>query len=69
MNRVFVDTSGWVALKLQRDRGWEKATAFHRKALLAGTRYITSNYVLDEACTLLLERGRHDIAVAFGRKI
>ncbi len=69
MREVFVDTSGWVALKHKGDTFWQSATALHRSLLTAGARYITSNFVLDEAYTLLLHRAGHHVAVELGEEI
>jgi hypothetical protein len=49
---VFVDTSGWYALIDRRDAG-HAATADMVMALITGgTRLVSTDYVLDEACTL-----------------
>lgn len=69
MREVFVDTSGWVALKHKRDTFWEAATALHRSLLTAGARYVTSNFVLDESYTLLLHRAGHHVAVELREEI
>jgi len=66
---VFVDTSGWVALKDKRDDFWKAAFALNRSLLAAGTNYVTSNFVLDEAYTLLLHRVGHHVAVQLGEDI
>ena len=63
MREVFVDTSGWVALKHKGDTFWQAATTLHRALLTAGARYVTSNFVLDESYTLLLHRAGHHVAV------
>jgi predicted nucleic acid-binding protein len=64
-----VDTSGWVALKHKGDTFWQAATALNRSLLTTGARYITSNFVLDEAYTLLLHRAGHHVAVELGEEI
>ena len=64
-----MDTSGWVALKHQGDMFWQTATTLHRALLTAGARYVTSNFVLDEAYTLLLHRAGHHVAVELGEDI
>ena len=38
MREVFVDTSGWVALKHKGDTFWQAATTLHRTLLTAGQR-------------------------------
>ena len=45
MREVFVDTSGWVALKHKGDTFWQTATTLHRTLLTAGARYVTSHFV------------------------
>ena len=54
---VFVDTSGFYAALVGRDDRHRDAAAILRKAAKAGTRFATSDYVLDEAATLFGARG------------
>lgn len=53
---VFVDTSGWYAVIDRRDRHHRRADALIRRLLRAGHRLVTSDYVVDEACTLTKAR-------------
>ncbi len=69
MREVFIDTSGWVALKHKKDSYWQKAADLHKSLLESGVRYVTSNFVLDESYTLLLYRAGHHIAVELGEEI
>jgi predicted nucleic acid-binding protein len=69
MREVFMDTSGWVALKHKGDTFWQAATTLHRALLTAGARYVTSNSVLDKAYTLLLNRAGHHVAVELGEEM
>lgn len=69
MREVFMDTSGWVALKHKGDTFWQTATVLHRALLTARARYVTSNFVLDESYTLLVQRVGHHIAVELGAEI
>ncbi len=69
MREVFMDTSGWVALKHKGDTFWQAATTLHRVLLTTGARYVTSNFVLDEAYNLLLNRAGHHVAVELGEEI
>ncbi len=67
--RLFVDTSAWVAYYDQRDRHHEQANAAmfslrNRPALL-----FTTDYVLDEALTLLLYHAGREAAVRFGEMV
>jgi len=64
-----MDTSGWVALKHKGDTFWQTAATLHQALLTAGARYVTSNFVLDEAYTLLLHRAGHHIAVELREEI
>ena len=69
MKPFFVDTSGWCAVYDRSDNNHGKALAFWQKmAPSTGTLY-TSDYVLDEALTLLRVRTGHTVAVEFGRLI
>lgn len=69
MKEVFVDTVGWVALKDSSDNLHANAHLLNKELLASGTRYITSNFVLDESYTLLLSRTSHGVAVQFGEEI
>ncbi len=69
MREVFVDTSTWVALKHKGDSLWQRATELNRSLLITGTHYVTSNFVLDEAYTLLRFRIGHHVAVELGEEI
>jgi len=54
---VFVDTSGFYAALVGRDDKHGEADAILRKGATAGTRFATSDYILDEAATLFKARG------------
>jgi hypothetical protein len=53
---LFVDTSAWVALLDVSDGLHERASAFWKAVLAEDRRFLTSDYVLDEAYTLLRRR-------------
>jgi predicted nucleic acid-binding protein len=53
---VFVDTSGWYALIDRRDAGHGETAALVRRLVTAGARLVSTDYVLDEACTLAKAR-------------
>lgn len=54
--RMFVDTSGWYALVDRRD-AWHSAATEHVQSLVAsGGRLVTTDYVVDETCTLTKAR-------------
>lgn len=54
---IFVDTSGFFALLSTADRDHRVAAAILKQAAKAGTRLVTSDYVLSETATLLKARG------------
>lgn len=54
--RVFVDTSGWYALIDRNDAGHEGVSGLVAQLLRAGSRLVTTDYVLDEAYTLAKAR-------------
>jgi predicted nucleic acid-binding protein len=54
---IFVDTSGFYALLAGKDPCHEKAAAILKKASSASTRFVTTDYVLDETATLFKARG------------
>jgi predicted nucleic acid-binding protein len=53
---VFVDTSGWYAVINRRDALHGRAQGLIRRTLRAGHRLVTTDYVVDEACTLAKAR-------------
>ena len=60
---VFVDTSGWYALIDRRDAVHVRADREVRRLLAAGTTLVTSDYVVDESCTLTMARAGPAAAV------
>lgn len=66
MEKVFVDTSAWVALFVKNDINHKKAvTAFEK---IKKSKYViyTSDYVIDETITTILVRGNHRQSVIAG---
>ena len=53
MNRLFVDTSGWVALYNEDDKYHTAAVAFWRQLPLENPRFVTNDYIMDETYTNL----------------
>ena len=53
---LFVDTAAWRALIDRRDARHAAAAAEMNRLLQRGTRLITTDYVVDEACTLIRAR-------------
>lgn len=52
-NRLFVDTSAWIALYIAEDQSHEKAKRLLHQEINKGTQFYTSNYVFDESITRL----------------
>lgn len=69
MNKIFIDTSAWIALKDESDDLNLKALELNKKLLLEGNKYVTSNYIFDETVTLILMKLKHNIAVELGEEI
>jgi uncharacterized protein len=63
---AFIDTSGWYALIDRRDAAHGRAVRVIEELVRAGSRLVTTDYVLDESYTLALARSG---AVAAGRLI
>lgn len=61
--RVFVDTSAYYALTDRSDANHASAVARAHRFSLEGADLFTSNYVIAETHTLILNRLGHDIAV------
>lgn len=66
---VFVDTSGWCALLDRRESRHERAREILRQLLAEGRTLVTSDYVIDETCTLTRARAGGDASVRFLRLI
>lgn len=54
--RTFVDSSGWYALIDRRDAHHEAVADLARHLVTTGTRLVTTDYVIDESCTLAKAR-------------
>ena len=64
-SKVFVDTGGWYAATVPRDRSHKLAIQHYAALLGADSLLITSNYVLDETITRLRYDSGHDSTIAF----
>jgi predicted nucleic acid-binding protein len=70
--RLFVDTSAWVALENRDDSYHDKAIDFWTELRGGRTPFrqiLTSNYIMDEAMTLLGRRLGKGAAAGFWRKM
>src|SRR4051812_35444704 len=63
--RVFVDTAGWCAVVNRRDDLHERASSELKRLREKETILVTSDYVIDESCTLLKARAGSRAATAF----
>jgi len=66
---IFVDAHGWIALKHRGDHFFADAQKLNQTLLLAKAIFVTTNFVLDEAYTVLRARAGHHVAVEFGEEI
>jgi predicted nucleic acid-binding protein len=62
---IFVDTWAWLALALRRDQHHAAAKLAHNELQAAGTRYVTTDYVLAELITNLYRTVASESADAF----
>lgn len=66
---IFVDTGPFLGRYLARDQHHTASVAEWKRLLAAGTPLATSNFVLDEALTLLARRAGASFAAARGREL
>lgn len=69
MKFTFADTQGWTALSNKKDQFHQRALATKNQLISQHTKFIISNFILDETYTLLLTRVGHAAAVEFGEMI
>ena len=69
VEKVFVDTSGWVALFVENDQHHSKARRIYGEMKEARYPLYTSDYIVDETITLVLKRGNHKQSVLAGNSI
>jgi uncharacterized protein len=67
--RVFIDTGAWVALVDAADQNHSAALAKFEELSSSGCSLLTSDYVFDEAITLVRLRVSHAAAVVFGNSL
>lgn len=66
---TFVDTSGFYALLIERERWHGRARDILAEAARNRGRFVCSDYVLDETATLLKARGHGHLAQALFEKV
>ncbi len=69
MEKVFIDTSGWVALFVENDKYHKKAASFFEEIKNSKAIIYTSDYVIDETITTILVRGSHKQSVLAGEAL
>jgi predicted nucleic acid-binding protein len=62
---AFIDTWGWIALGRRKDPRHAEAAEYYTALSRTGERIYTSDYVLDEAITLIFRRGSFAEATRF----
>ena len=67
--RVFVDTSGWIAVADDSDKHHSEAKSYYLRLLREGAGLLTSNYVLAETYTWLRYHAGHQFAIRFHQMI
>lgn len=69
MQKIFVDTSGWVALFVKNDSYHKKALDIFEGLKVSKSIMFTSDYVIDETITTILVRGDHKQSVIAGQSL
>jgi predicted nucleic acid-binding protein len=69
MKITFVDTSAWFAIQDKSDANHEIASLFVKKSIAGKYQLLTTNYILDETYTLLLERIGYKFVIQFKNTI
>ncbi len=69
MEKVFVDTSGWVALFVENDQNHKKAVSIFEEIKNSKVPIYTSDYCIDETITTILARGSHKQSVLAGEAL
>jgi predicted nucleic acid-binding protein len=69
MEKVFVDTSGWVALFVANDKNHQKAVSIFEEIKNSKALIYTSDYCIDETITTILIRGSHKQSILAGEAL
>lgn len=66
---VFVDSGGWIALLKGNDKFHHAARTYYQAQTEKGTRFLTTNYVVDETATRLVYDSGLNAAIAFRKAL
>lgn len=66
---IFVDTGAWIAILNPNDQYHHEAIAIYRNFQQQKTRFLTTDYIIDETVTRLRYDANHSIAVMFLNRI
>ena len=69
MEKIFVDTNGWVALFVDNDQNHKKAVSIFEDIKSSKALVYTSDYIIDETITTILARGNHKQSVLAGEAL
>lgn len=69
MEKIFIDTSGWVALFVENDINHKKAMGVFEELKKVKAIIYTSDYVIDETITTILVRSSHRQSVVAGNAL
>jgi len=69
MEKIFVDTSAWVALFVANDKNHKKAVSVFDELKSSRAPIYTSDYCIDETITTILVRGDHRQSVLAGEAL
>lgn len=69
MNKIFVDTGGWVGLFNKKDKFHKEANGIYAKIKSDRLTIYTSDYVVDETLTLIKKRGNSADAIVAGEAL
>ena len=69
MEKIFVDTSGLVALFVENDTNHTKAVSIFEEIKNSKVPIYTSDYCIDETITTILSRGSHKQSVLAGEAL
>lgn len=68
-NSCFVDSAGWIALLNADDELHQKTDSIYKELLLAGTMFMTSTAVLNEAAISLCKPKYRDAVIEFYKRL